>query len=372
MELTFYDIFRFITVFQFFYLALILITLRRGNRVSNRIFAVFLFSKAFCFSNSLVARYAIPISKWSPHVFYIGESFEFLLGPALLLYTQSLAYRDFKMKKSHALHLIPFVIHIAFLSYKFHFYSAETKMQLLRRGVFSPAEGIINSMAIYLQFLIYSAAVLWVLYNYRKELKQNYSFIDKIKLSWLGVMVGGFIVLWGTGFIHFFYRLAGNRSIYPYSISIVMLFIFANIILYKGMKHPEIFNGIERPQSQSKPIIPDTSYHQYVNDLKKHMDKEKPYLIPTISLADLAERISISPRYLSYVINKSSNQNFFTFINAYRVKESQDLLSDPENKSKTVLDILYDVGFNNKSVFNAAFKKHTGMTPTQFRKQRQI
>jgi len=35
---------------------------------------------------------------------------------------------------------------------------------------------------------------------------------------------------------------------------------------------------------------------------------------------------------------------------------------------KTVLEILYETGFNSKSVFNTAFKKHTGMTPTQFKK----
>ncbi len=371
MEFTFYDIFRFITVFQFLYIGFILITLRRGNKLSNSLFAIFLFSKALCFANSLIFRYGVFVAAWSPHVFYIGESFEFILGPSLYLYAMSLAYQDFSLKKRHALHLIPFFIHAAFMSAKYHFYSAETKIHFLRFGFLSPLERNLNYIAIYVHFLVYSILTLIILHRYRTELKQYFSSIKKIRLLWLSLMVGGFIVLWGTGLIHYFYMLLGGRSIFPNSVSIVLLFIFANIILYKGIKQPEIFGGIEQQHSQPKPIIPETVYNQYVKKLTTLMEKEKPYLTPSISLSDLADKISISPRYLSYVINKSYNQNFFTFINSFRIKESLKMLSHPKNQSKTVLEILYDVGFNNKSVFNAAFKKYTGMTPTQFKQQNQ-
>ncbi|MBN1397426.1 MAG: AraC family transcriptional regulator, partial [Bacteroidetes bacterium] len=73
-------------------------------------------------------------------------------------------------------------------------------------------------------------------------------------------------------------------------------------------------------------------------------------------------------RALSEIINNSLNQNFYDFINSYRIKESKLMLEDKENKRKTVLEILYAVGYNSKSSFNVAFKKHTGMTPSQFKK----
>ena len=101
------------------------------------------------------------------------------------------------------------------------------------------------------------------------------------------------------------------------------------------------------------------------------MDEKKPYLIPSITLNELAEKAEIPPRSLSYIINNSLNQTFFDFINRYRVSEAQRLLSDSASNIKTILDILYEVGFNSKSVFNTAFKKHTYMTPSNYRKKHQ-
>ena len=69
-------------------------------------------------------------------------------------------------------------------------------------------------------------------------------------------------------------------------------------------------------------------------------------------------------------IDEKTNYNklFFDFVNEYRIKKAMEMLSDTNKKDLTVLEILYKVGFNSKSSFNTAFKKHAGKTPTQFRK----
>ena len=66
---------------------------------------------------------------------------------------------------------------------------------------------------------------------------------------------------------------------------------------------------------------------------------------------------------------KNFNQHFFDFINEYRIKEAMKILKDPTKKEFTVLEILYEVGFNSKSAFNTTFKKNTCDTPTQFKKK---
>ncbi len=78
--------------------------------------------------------------------------------------------------------------------------------------------------------------------------------------------------------------------------------------------------------------------------------------------------LKVQPRQLSQVINSTFRKNFFDFINQYRIEEARQLFSDPAQASKTILEILYQVGYNSKSAFNTAFKKQTGQTPTQYRK----
>ena len=139
--------------------------------------------------------------------------------------------------------------------------------------------------------------------------------------------------------------------------------------MYKGLKQPDLFSGLINARSNGKPIIPDTVYNKYLDKLIYIMEVEKPYLESSLTLNELAEKMSISPRYVSYIINKSFNKNFFDFINGYRIEESRRLLKNPENRSRTVLEILYESGFNSKSVFNSAFRKYTGTTPTQFKRE---
>ena len=69
------------------------------------------------------------------------------------------------------------------------------------------------------------------------------------------------------------------------------------------------------------------------------------------------------------VINTELSMNFFAFINEYRVKEARKLIENPERKDHTLLAIAFEAGFQSKASFNAAFKKHTGMAPGEYRRR---
>ena len=96
------------------------------------------------------------------------------------------------------------------------------------------------------------------------------------------------------------------------------------------------------------------------------MESHKPHLNPELNLELFSREIGIHQRVISKVINSVFNQNFFGFINSYRITEAKKALENPANK-QTILEILYNAGYNNKSVFNTSFKKETGLTPTQYR-----
>ena len=71
---------------------------------------------------------------------------------------------------------------------------------------------------------------------------------------------------------------------------------------------------------------------------------------------------------VSNLLNTGFHKNYNDFINEYRIEKAKEILSDASKNKVTVLEILYEVGFNSKSSFNTAFKKHTNQTPTEFRK----
>jgi YesN/AraC family two-component response regulator len=165
--------------------------------------------------------------------------------------------------------------------------------------------------------------------------------------------------------------LAGN---YLHSISNEMVyinflafFIFFNIIFYKGLAQPEIFSGIEEKPKYILSKLTSADAEEYLTKLNSYMNREKPFLSPTLTLKELSGHVSIPVRYLSQIINEYKQQNFYDYISQFRIEEAKKILSDPAC-SKTVLEILYQVGFNSKSSFNTAFKKFTGGTPSNFKK----
>jgi len=102
--------------------------------------------------------------------------------------------------------------------------------------------------------------------------------------------------------------------------------------------------------------------------INKYMEREKPYLDSQLSLADLAEKLEMPLHEVSEILNGLMNQNFFDYVNNYRVEEFKRLLQDPAHQNQKLLILAFDSGFNSKSTFYGAFKRIVGMTPSEYRK----
>jgi AraC-like DNA-binding protein len=107
----------------------------------------------------------------------------------------------------------------------------------------------------------------------------------------------------------------------------------------------------------------------YKEKLETCMRDEKPYLDPELTLAMLAEKLAIPSKHLSQIINEYFGHNFNDFINSYRIRMAMARLSDERTRDDKLLKIAFESGFNSKSVFNAAFKKNTGFSPSEFRQR---
>ena len=191
-------------------------------------------------------------------------------------------------------------------------------------------------------------------------------------MDWLGSSLNTFGLLALVSLIQSFIGLTGNESVFVIALVLLLIFVFyfVNRVILKALRQPEIFAGIaqnETTKYQGSNLTP-SQIEAYKNELVALLGSEKPFLNPQVSIADLSEKLSVPTKHLSQVINQSFNKSFFDFINTYRIQEVQQILKESKDDKLTVLEAMYQAGFNSKSSFNTAFKKETGLTPTEFRK----
>ena len=89
---------------------------------------------------------------------------------------------------------------------------------------------------------------------------------------------------------------------------------------------------------------------------------------PNLTLEQLSRKLGAPSREVSRAINQGFGCNFFEFVSRYRIDEAKSRLADAANQAN-ILQTMYDSGFNSKSVFNTAFKKETGFTPSEYRRR---
>ncbi len=121
--------------------------------------------------------------------------------------------------------------------------------------------------------------------------------------------------------------------------------------------------------NQEVPNHTEAQQKELVEKLVQFMEHNKPYLESHITVERLANKLNVSPKLLSSTINNQLHVNFFELIGNYRVAEAKKRLADSELSQKPISEIMKSCGFNSKSVFNQAFKKSVGVTPSHYRQQ---
>lgn len=149
------------------------------------------------------------------------------------------------------------------------------------------------------------------------------------------------------------------------SLFFICSFIAINIVMLIALLKKEQL----LPQLKySNSTISKTEINEQFIAIKKELIDNKLYKDPLISLALLSKKIQIPQSKISRILNEKSRKNFNELINEHRIKDAQELIINNPDSLK-ILDIAFEVGYNSKSTFNTAFKKFTGLTPSEFRAQ---
>ncbi|WP_228429159.1 helix-turn-helix domain-containing protein [Chryseobacterium sp. 52] len=241
-----------------------------------------------------------------------------------------------------------------------------------------------NHILLHIQLIVYIIAVFMVLRKAKKLYLENNAGTNINSYNWLFQ----FAVVLSTVYFVAILKNVLKFSDHPYIsewIKIGLLLVQLPIIcwyLFKALNNPGLFRNIDSKLKLVSEIISEEKkdehlalneeeYDEELLKLKKYMIGEKPFLNPSLTIKDISNETEIPVRDLSLLINHQLGQHFYDFINNYRIENAMDILKDGTKSKVTVLEILYEVGFNSKSSFNTAFKKHTGTTPTAYRKSLQ-
>jgi AraC-like DNA-binding protein len=362
-------------IFQLLFLSTFLFTQQKGKRISNWLLATFFLSIALnLFDVFLLMNRAYSSC---PALAGWGSCIPLVFGPLLYLYTRSVLE---KRSGFRWVHFVPFLVFFLTTEIYYVFQPRATQELLLQNALAHRFHWSISisSSIIFLHFSLYIAFSLDLIARHKKAATQHFSNPGQTSLSWLYTMLVFFMILMiGTTLNGL---LAGtpltNHYLLTFGMIILAMLIFVNRVLLKALNTPYFFAFEEgepkAAESSAPPLAENKENAVMAQRIRQFMQTEKPWLNPDLSLEELASGIGQKPKMLSLVINETLGQNFFDFINHYRIEEAKRLLTNPVDKKITVSEVLYAVGFNSKSSFNTLFKKYTGLTPTEFRRKQAV
>ncbi len=308
----------------------------------------------------------------------IQATVHFLIGPLAYFYVRACTQKDFQFKPILWLHFLPFLADIIYNIPFFQLSGAE-KLAFYEQFVVtgklysSPLWNALKSI----HGLIYFGFCIKLIQQYRTYLPNAASTIDKAFHRWLLFFI---FILAAPVFVNIYFvatEYSRTYTILTYLIGVVAFFAaIDNAILIKPQLFQTFPHQMLTPESEEvqkekyeSSKLQESKKVAYIEKLKTYVEREHPYRATDLTLSQLSEQVDIPAHYLSQIINEKLDCNFLDFINGYRVEDAKQKLKDPKFSHYTIISIAYDAGFNAKSTFYAAFKKYTGMTPSQYRKQ---
>lgn len=346
--------------------AYFLFTHKRGNLSANKYLAILIIALAVLMLRRIA--YFETQQEFYLFLYFVSHGVIYLVGPAVYFHIENLTGNNSPFGKVWK-HFIPAMVTGVFMI-GLYFFREEIKgiENLLFLKIFL---SIFVSLQI-LHLLAYIFYARKLVAAYEKRLTRYYSSLSKINLNWIKQLM--LITSTFAALILLIYLLIITGGYYEINNTADFLFLalIAIIILsivVKSWKQPEIISGIyeENHKYKTSPLSNDES-SKLKQKLEQLLYQEKNYLTPELNLNQLAAELDVQPYIISQLINQEYNQNFFNFINGFRIEFVLEKIQNGDLKDTTLVGLAYDSGFNSMSTFNRAFKKKMGCTPKEYNK----
>lgn len=321
-------------------------------------------------------------------LFYSGQfsNFPYLLGldipvplihgPMLYLYILYLTGRQ-PNRYNWLLHFAPAIITYIYLI-NFFILTPQEKVYIYEYG--TTAYRIFRKI---IKVVIISSGILYVILSilaisqYKKQISDLYSNIEKINLNWSYYLITGIALIWIAVILKneiLIFTLVSLFIIVAayFGISRVGILEFASkqsdITEEKQTEHNDDIVAVK----YQKTFAGEDAIQDIYKKLTYQMEHEKLYKDPELNLNHVAALLGIQPNILSQTINSVENKNFYDYINRQRIEEFKRIVVLPENQKFTILSLAFESGFNSKTSFNRNFKKYMDSSPREFIKSQNL
>ncbi len=329
------------------------------------------------------------------HAEYFDLSFSMGLmpltfGPYLYLYTTYLVERKARFEYKDLLHFLPFLLttvaYFAFFKEVVDF----TDVNYFQNDTYLWVK-VLYGFIFFTSIVAYTVFTYVKLWRFRKGISSNFSYWTRqLRLLWLNFIPGLFVLLFLLYFVTGAINAFSFKKVFELTqLSHIGLTVIAFAISYFGLKQVSLFRPLyirredrapeedvqpqvaeddDEPEKKAKARFTDEQAQELIAKLTRHMEEEKPYLNPELTLYDLSSQLNLSKNELTDLLNNHLGKNFFAFVNEFRLKAVIRRFENPDYGHYTIIAIAYDCGFNSKSTFNSIFKQYTGLTPSDYKK----
>lgn len=338
-----------------------------------------------------------------PHLSGLALILSFYLGPVFYWYVNKIALGQLPWHKARwYLHLLLPLLVTLYISPHFT-RTAEEKLLSFQSQQDQFFRGILYLLN-YGLVLFYLKQCWKPLNRYQQGILNNYSNIQTITLNWLRSVCMGLAVIMALGVLII---LLNKRDSLIYAVFLGTSAILTIAFVFSALRHRQLLissmiephvtilsdNGIEKQNVEiledeedeqkldvktvhnhtpkySRSGLDEETLQKYLAKLQSLMNSEQLFLQESLSLGNLAEALNMSTHHLSQVLNERLKTNFYDYINGLRIDYAKKLLID--SPDKPVMDIAYASGYNSKSTFYKAFKRHLNSTPVDYRGRYQL
>ena len=312
-----------------------------------------------------------------PHLLFATASFPLLFGPLIYGFVSETTGRRSGSHRWLLPHLIPFGVYLVRLV-PFYASSADFKREYFRTVIFTTDPHwplgtyiVIAAMLIHLGIYL-TMSWRWLRrWSAASDCRDSvvYRLLRQFVVAWSIVLLLRLANLLEVALLGYRYIAAVDHALLLFS----SLLIYYSVYMMLGSGYEYVFGALRPPaEKYARSTLQPDRAADIAKRAQELMERERLFLDSELRLQALAHRLGESRYHVSQALNQQLGKTYYDFVNEYRVLELKERMKEPDAAELSIMQLALEAGFGTKATFNSAFKKITGLTPSQYRARSSI